>query len=131
MIKSIDVSVLKDAKGYDCTNNGVTSKKKDFILLALSAPGQAEEGRPDFEEIDAYIVKNNIDCDNVLILNRFSYHGAEPYVRCYPYHAYKAGTWCMAGGNFVYSCDSRFRQYMNPYPISVHDRIESNSNLGD
>lgn len=32
--------------------------------------------------------------------------------------------WCMAGGNHVGSCDSRFSELYR-YPCSVHDRIES------
>ena len=33
--------------------------------------------------------------------------------------------WHMAGGNFVYSCDSRYREVTGiHYPISVHDRVE-------
>lgn len=29
----------------------------------------------------------------------------------------------MAGGNFIYSCDSRYRR-LSAYPVSIHDRIE-------
>ena len=30
----------------------------------------------------------------------------------------------MAGGTFLYSCDSRFRS-INDYPIALHDRVEA------
>ena len=40
------------------------------------------------------------------------YIHAEPYEN--GYYAF--------GGRFIYSCDSRFRQDLNQYPIPLHDR---------
>lgn len=33
--------------------------------------------------------------------------------------------WCMFGGNFVYSSDSRFSELNNGNPIKIFDRIEN------
>lgn len=32
--------------------------------------------------------------------------------------------WHMFGGNFVWACDSRFRDRVCEYPVPVHDRVE-------
>ena len=34
------------------------------------------------------------------------------------------GHWTMFGGNFAYSCDSRFAELFGHSPIAIHDRIE-------
>lgn len=33
-------------------------------------------------------------------------------------------SWTMNGGNFGYSCDSRFTSGISRYPLPIHDRIE-------
>lgn len=98
------VEVLKAPT--DCTNNGVTSKATHAILLdgedALGTP----EGLP------------------LLRVVRRTLRGAL-YVHAEPLSGPAGSCGPMAGGNFVYSCDSRFRQHVCAYPISVHDRFET------
>jgi hypothetical protein len=35
-----------------------------------------------------------------------------------------SGRWSMFGGNFVWSSDSRFREWYGDAPLAVHDRLE-------
>lgn len=35
-----------------------------------------------------------------------------------------SGQWSMFGGNFVWCCDSRFRETYGDRPVAVHDRVE-------
>lgn len=47
----------------------------------------------------------------------------QEYVDCKP--AYCRKRWYMAGGNILYTSDSRFKQITGiSYPIAIHDRYE-------
>lgn len=113
-MKAIRCNVLRYAHGYDCTNNGVTSRYNDIYLFN---GGTADE-------IQAYADDHDIPyelCFKVEVLWR-----GEPreYHRSVP--AFKRGKMWMAGGNCAYSCDSRYKEVSGiPYPISVHDRTET------
>lgn len=51
--------------------------------------------------------------------------GTEEYVHAEPVSQPTGMIGPMAGGNFVYTCDSRYREQICSYPISVHDRFET------
>lgn len=99
--------VLRPASGSDCTNGGATSTSTRVILIG-------PEGTPDGQPLRGDLPVLKIVVRNI----GGEYIHAEPLVR--PENV--AGP--MAGGNFIYSCDSRFRAIC-PYPIPVHDRFET------
>lgn len=96
------VEVLRP--NYDCTNNGVSSRHDRMLLVVDEDDVPAEvNGTP------TLVFVRRIIC-------------GEPYMHAKPVSAGSAHT--MMGGNFVYSCDSRFRREISQYPIPIHDRIE-------
>lgn len=97
--------VYRDSKLGDCTNNGISAHASDLYILA--------EQKGPFEPEDirqcVYIEWREV-C-------------GEQYIDCKP--AYFPKRWYMAGGNFLYTSDSRFREITkSKYPISIHDRYE-------
>ena len=106
-VKGLSVDVYRWK--HDCTNGGLTSRHDQFILI-----GEGIDG-PLLVDIDD-------PPENTLILVRRDVFGVE-YLHAEPLDGHYGGgdRWYMAGGNFVYTCDSRFP---NSYPISVHDRLE-------
>jgi len=108
-MKGLLVFVLRDADGTDCTANGITSQVKQLLLVddSIQAPFDVKK-----DEVYLVLVRRTIAGRN--------YMHAEPRKNGLPLHTDEEGT-MMAGGNFVYTSDSRFP---NQYPISVHDRFE-------
>jgi hypothetical protein len=97
--KGLLVQVYRDNLG-DCTINGISSKN-DSLILVGNGPSEGTE------ENSVKIVTRKFRWGN--------YIHAEPLI--YP----KEKSWPMFGGNFIFSCDSRFP---SKYPIPVHDRFE-------
>ena len=89
----------------DCTNGGISSTRNTlYILSEIKGPSEPEDIRE-----CVYIEWRNV-C-------------GEEYIDCKP--AYCSRRWYMAGGNFLYTSDSRFREVTeSKYPISIHDRYE-------
>lgn len=108
-MKALPISVFKTNRFSDCTNGGITSRYDRLLLIC-------EEG---YEEVDETNPPENL----VKIVTRFIC-GRE-YKHIEPYASVESGNvgW-MSGGNLAYSCDSRFSE-MSDYPLSVHDRQES------
>jgi len=101
--KSLIVDVYRDAKGYDSTNNGISSKHDDLFLIGegVSGPFEAEDDKT------VKLVKRNFPFGEYLHV--------EPLIQP------ENGKSPMFGGNFIYTSDSRFP---SKYPIPVHDRFE-------
>ena len=104
----IPASVYRNTLG-DCTNNGISSDAKDLIL-------------PLIKDIDTSNLENG--CLNgipvVRVVKRVFGYGS--YIHVEPI---LEESHCMAGGNFLYSCDARFRDAIgHSYPVSIHDRVE-------
>lgn len=97
--------VYKNSLG-DCTNNGLTNKYDHLYLY---------HGQLDDEVI------NELPEDSLILIERVLWGKQANYA--VPVEIYKSGRHSMAGGNFVYTSDSRFPEEA---PISVHDRIENN-----
>lgn len=105
---SIRANVLRhstNGEPWDCTNGGVTATADAVLLLAPGAP--VPEGcrlpvlrvvpRPHFGDVIAVPLEHK-----------------------------KREVGPMDGGNFVHTCDSRYREVTGVwYPLAVHDRFES------
>ncbi len=102
-MKGMHVKVYR-SNGMDCTNSGLTASHSALTLVGPGVPELLEATE------DAPAVK----------LVRRRLFGVEDYLHAEPVTP-PAGTGWMDGGNFIWSCDSRFP---NSYPISVHDRQE-------
>lgn len=98
--KGLRCDILTDKSTGDCTNNGISSKHDSLILIGKNIPKIFEaEDITQCAKLDFY--KNYARCKPIIFKNK----------------------WYMNGGNFLYSCDSRFRD-ISQYPIPIHDRIE-------
>ena len=104
-MKKVLTFVYKNSLG-DCTNSGLTSKYDHLNLYY----GQLNE-----EEI------NELPEDSLILIERVLW--GKPAHYAVPVEIYKSGRHSMAGGNFVYTSDSRFPEKA---PLSVHDRVENN-----
>jgi len=103
-MKGFSVDVLRWK--YDCTNNGLSSRHEAFILCGTGVPEMYE---PSAAEPGLILVRRTI--------------AGKEYLHAQPINDPRPGNvgW-MAGGNFIWSSDSRFP---NRYPISIHDREET------
>lgn len=100
----LTAEVYKNPLG-DCTNGGISAERRElYILSATKGPFEPEDIRQ-----CVYIEWREVM--------------GETYIDCKP--AYCRKRWYMAGGNFLYTSDSRFREITkSKYPISIHDRYE-------
>ena len=112
-LKGLHVSILRNASHGDCTACGITSPSHGDTALLLGI----EDGVYDEDDALRAFQRGT----PVLVVERRTFGSGEVYVTAKPWGE-KRHT--MAGGNFVYSHDSRFRSGVCAYPISVHDRIE-------
>lgn len=101
----LTAGVYRDNRLGDCTNNGISAYASDlYIMSAQKGPFEPEDIRQ-----CVYIEWREV-C-------------GEQYIDCKP--AYFPKRWYMAGGNFRYTSDSRFREITkSKYPIPIHDRYE-------
>jgi hypothetical protein len=105
-MKGLLVSILKNSEIGDCTNGGLSATATDALLVGEDVPEIFEDNgkRPVFKLVERYVFGD--------VLHKH----VEPI---YPPTKNYCG-W-MAGGNFVWTSDSRFP---NDYPLSIHDRQE-------
>ncbi|MBQ6091404.1 MAG: hypothetical protein IJL07_09090 [Lachnospiraceae bacterium] len=97
--------VLRSKGTGDCTNDGISKSRIELYVMT--------EGRYPFEPADLR------ECVGI---EKRSYSG-EIYVCAKP--LYCPRRWYMAGGNFLYTSDSRFGEITGiSYPVSIHDRYE-------
>jgi hypothetical protein len=103
--------ILRSDMG-DATNKGVTSpdraKGKGFLV-------PCESGNWNDEDI-ARNPERFVIFDVIQSEHSADYRYLRP--RC------AEERWTMMGGNFGYSCDSRFTSEVSRYPLPIHDRIE-------
>lgn len=107
------VTVYRPGHGTDFTNNGITSKN-DYLYLYK---GERSECIADAEQ-------NGLCAKSIYLVERMlwgeKHYFAEPLVEPNVNGPH------MAGGNFVYSCDSRYHQMTKcDGPLPVHDRYET------
>jgi hypothetical protein len=103
------VFLYRSVDGKDCTNGGASSRDiKGFTITNIEGPFEPSEDYPS-AEIRSKLV------------------GGQRYYNIKPNDQYKHGEpvdsnkWCMFGGNYCTTSDSRFP---HDYPLPVHDRIE-------
>jgi hypothetical protein len=111
-MNSILTFTLRHSLG-DCTNNGLTSKKDSIELyygsdLTLALDSVRTEG-----------ILDELPEDSLILIERNLF--GKPANYAVPVSILKKGKHSMAGGNFIYTSDSRFP---HDGPISVHDRVE-------
>lgn len=113
---AISATILYNVYGgrvSDCTNGGVTAKHNRVLVLPLGV-------QPTQEQLA------NQDTTPILkVVSRFI--GGRTYLHAEPINGPgkgSIGSW-MFGGNFVHTSDSRFSEWVNQYPIAVHDRTET------
>jgi len=111
-MKVTSVHPLRSALG-DCTANGLT---KRFDTLYLFAAGTL-----DSEVID-FATDEEIELDQCIrVVER-----ENPLYGSYAEVVFKKSGHYMAGGNFIYSSDSRYTGVAGvKFPLSVHDRCEA------
>lgn len=102
--KGLIVDIYKNPLFKGCSLWGV-SESHDEALLVMDEPSAQV-----FEESD------EIPTLRVVRRNLF---GSE-YIHAEPVKKAK-GSYA-AGGSYIATSDSRFREFVNPYPISLHDR---------
>lgn len=113
-MKSILVFPLVCVLG-DCTNGGVTSNSRSLTLFSADTTD---------EEVKAYFKNDPEKYSKAILVMK----NENPIYSVRAELVFKRpsseGTY-MAGGNFVYTSDSRYKEVTGiPYPISVHDRFE-------
>ena len=109
-MKALPVSVYRDADGSDCTNNGVSSRFRELLVICDDGFINVDENNPP-ENLCKVVHRH--------LFGRDIYH-VEPVVPP------KGAGW-MAGGNYAATTDSRFTELCGGLyaAISIHDRQES------
>ena len=102
---SADIYAAKDCR-YDTSNGGISSRFDEVFI-------ECERGPLEFDTDD--LPENFVRVGEIM---------GHVYAR--PWRDPDKGSvgW-MAGGSLVYTSDSRFRQFVNEYPIMLHDRQET------
>lgn len=106
MARALRCEIMKH-KGEDCSNGGISSRFNDVLVLCPDGNVEVDGNEPNLCKV----------VERRLFGSEIYYH-VEPVVKA-------DGVGWMAGGTVVYSCDSRFRRLANGYPLSFHDRTES------
>lgn len=120
VIKKVSVGIYRDSSLGDCTNGGLTSKV-DSAWLFIDCTR---------EEAIAYCELKDTNPNEQLFLERREL----PWTKNADYVTplvERKGLLRMFGGNFVYTSDSRFREYCGTtQPLPVHDRYETQEQYG-
>jgi len=90
--------------GRDCSNGGISSRVRQVTLVDIGV----DVFEPKADRPAVKLVKRNL--------------GGRVYLHAEPVEQPKGLVGPIAGGTFIYSCDSRFP---SPYPIALHDRWET------
>lgn len=115
--------VMRDADGSDCTNGGASSKYNRLYVVAEHVT---------LKDVEEFCKSENERLKGVRVYNvdeffkpDYDFLHSHNYVRLEPIN--KGKKWYMAGGNYLQSCDSRFKEFVGgcKYPVPIHDRTES------
>lgn len=109
----INAYIYKNALG-DCTSGGFSSKANKVCIINAEGPHEPDK-----------------DCPAVILQSGYNGPTTNSIARAISVDDEKRGGWLMAGGNFIYSSDSRFGDLIKALtgqkhsaPVSVHDRRE-------
>ncbi len=107
-MKGITADIYKSHLG-DCSNHGISSNYHEVLVVGPDIP--------ELTEFDGTIP--------VVRIKKKKY-GNDEYICAEPISPVSPGYvgW-MAGGCFIWSCDSRFRESVSEQPVSLHDRQEA------
>ena len=99
----------------ECTNNGVSSRYK--TLYVVSEETTLAEVEKFCNENPSYNIEQFFKVD-------YDFYDRMDYIRLDPLN--KGNKWNMAGGNYLFSLDSRFKEFVCgcKYPVPIHDRYE-------
>lgn len=118
--RTIEVDTYLHPAG-DCSLNGITAQYKTLYLTSIDA----EPFKSPYNDEERPLL---ILCcyDDVRGHSLYSHQTSRTsYIYARPLDSLQSGRWGMAGGNFVYTCDSRYKELVSHrYPIPVHDRFE-------
>jgi hypothetical protein len=115
-MKGVSVSIYRSDLG-DCTNRGITSPARSQDKIFVVFDEAVEQGN-----WDLVACKDNPKFVCLKIVRRNI--GGGLYLHIEPMFDRGSGVGPMAGGNFVFTSDSRFRR-VSQYPLPVHDRWET------
>lgn len=113
---AISIYIYKFPLG-DATAGGASTKYEELYLFS-------EDSKT--EEIANYADMKGIDYEQCFKVATIHHYGE--YKRAIPaFRLCQGMVGPMAGGNYGYTCDSRYREVTNglKYPISIHDRYET------
>lgn len=120
---ALPINVYKWNLG-DCSNNGITSRNNELLLV-----GVIDNKTKDFEPLTNGFIKidfNNeqdMSQDDLCLVVKRQLFGGEQHDYIVGLKDFINGKWCMMGGCFGYSCDSRWSE-INYLPLPIHDRLE-------
>jgi hypothetical protein len=108
----------------DCTKNGISSKTGTLTIFVESERLGLRDakGFPDTKETKEKLLEllqRHPEYENSLVAIEDECCSSRR-VRGIQIKDYLAGRWTMFGGNFLWSCDSRFFEH----PVKIHDRVE-------
>ena len=108
-MRALPISIYEDKKIGNCSNNGISSRYKEVLLICDDGFVEIDENNPP-ENLVKLVVRNLF--------------GGE-YKHLEPYRRFDKGCvgWMM-GGTYAGCSDSRFRE-ISQYPLPLHDRQES------
>jgi hypothetical protein len=110
-MRALRIYVYKNNRLGDCSNNGISSRYDELLLVCPDGPEEVDESNP----------PENL----VKIVERRSYSRPGEIHRHIEPVAKPKGLGWMAGGCMAYCSDSRFSKISGGYPLQLHDRCES------
>ena len=102
-MKGLIAGIYESKEIGNCSNSGISKKCKKVTIVGKNIPE---------------IFESDKNAPEVKIVTRTI--GGQIYLHAEPIQKNEANEW-LAGGSFIYSCDSRFP---SRYPIALHDRQE-------
>ncbi|MBQ7674611.1 MAG: hypothetical protein IJT36_08940 [Alphaproteobacteria bacterium] len=108
-VRALSVDIYESKNIGNCSNDGISNRFRTAYIICPD--GNWEFDLDDPENLPENLVK--------AVTKHYSFGTfthAEPIAH--------PGRWWMMGGAFIYTCDSRFREYFGDSPMALHDRYE-------
>ena len=103
-LKGLSCSILTTPGMGDCSNGGISAVFDNVVLVG--------DGIPEVTTVT--------DPRKAVVIDTITF-GGKTYFHADPKDLHDKNVWTMAGGAFIWTCDSRFPF---DYPIALHDRVE-------